>query len=246
MDSTSTARNTPSNNAPTLTPNTSKENQAQRRFPLKWLLMPLMATPFFIGASSYSNILYAYQSPTPVRPQVNEPVATTAPSSLELELALKENDTLQQKYRSALEQLQGTQNLHTELQVAYQDAQDTLHSLKRQNQQLQALAAERSPLVEQTKQLESQIHSQKQQLTALANHLDALENQKRKLTEDNQQLQSAAKELNTLKPELEKARQTIVLLSNQLNQKSDPMATFTINGKQFSVSPELAAALNGT
>jgi hypothetical protein len=60
---------------------------------------------------------------------------------------------------------------------------------------------------------------------------------------DNQQLQLAAQELKTLKPELEQARWAIAQLSSQLNQKPEQMATMNVNGKPFLVSQELADAI---
>jgi chromosome segregation ATPase len=230
---------------------TVENPQPRRKFSKGWLLLPLFTTPFLIAASSFSGILYAHQSSSPVRQEVAEPVTTTTASSLELELALNERDILEQKYHAAVSQLHGTQDLHAELQIAYQDAKDFISSLKRQNQQLQALAAKYSSLLteieqlEETKQkLDNQVHTQKQQLSTLEKRLDGLEEHKHKLTQDNQQLQVAAKELNSLKPELEQALWTIAQLSKQLNQKPEEMVKITVNGKPFLVHQELAVAID--
>jgi chromosome segregation ATPase len=230
---------------------TVENPQPRRKFSKSWLLLPLFTTPFLVAASSFSGILYAHQSSSPARQEVAEPVTTTTASSVELELALNERDMLEQKYHATVSQLHGTQDLHAELQIAYQDAQDFISSLKRQNQQLQVLAAERSPLLaeieqlEETKQkLDNQIHTHQQQLSTLKKRLDGLEKDKQKLTQDNQQLQLAAKELNTLKPELEQALWKIAQLSNQLNQKPEEMVKITINDKPFLVPQELAVAID--
>lgn len=250
MNTTSTTQSVPPN-SPQLTAKATKENSLpQRHFPKTWLFVPLLVTPFIVAASGYSSILQAYQASEPAIEGVSETINAQAASSLELELALTQRDTFDKKYHAAVGQLQATEDLHAELQTAYQDAQDFINSLKRQNQQLQTLAAERSPLLAQVKQLqgankelENQVRSQKQQLATLANRLDTLETEKQELVKDNQQLQLAAKELKTLKSELELARWAIAQLSSQLNQKPDQMATINVNGKPFLVPQELAAAL---
>lgn len=238
-------------NSPQPTAKATKANSLpQKHFLKAWLFVPLIVTPFIVAASGYSSILQAHQASEPAIAGVSETINVQAASALELELALTQRDAFEKKYHAAVSQLQATEDLHAELQTAYQDAQDLINSLKRQNQQLQTLAAERSPLLAQVeklqgtkKELENQVGSQKQQLATLANRLDTLENHKQELVKDNQQLQLAAKELKTLKPELEQARWAIAQLSSQLNQKPEQMATININGKPFLVPQELAAAL---
>ncbi len=234
-----------------LTPKTTKETSLpNRRFLKNWLLVPLIATPLILVASDYFSGLQARQSSVPATSGVTETFPTTAGLSLELELAKTQRDAFEKKYVGALAQLEGTQDLHADLQTVYQDLSDHMESVKRQNQQLQAVATERAPLLAQVKQLEqtkgkldNQVHEQKQQLTILQNRLDALETQKQKLTNDNQQLQPAASELKALKPKIEQANQTIEQLLSQLDKKPNQMATININGKQFLVTKELAAAL---
>ena len=236
-------------NSPKLSP--KAENSLPRRyFSKSWLFVPLFVTPFIVAASAYSSTLQVHQTSEPVYERVSEVVNTNVASSLELELAFSQRDAFEKKYHATIGQLQATEDLHAELQTAYQDAQDLIDSLKRQNQQLQALAAERSPLLAQVeklqganKELENQVGSQKQQLATLANRLDRLEIEKQELVKDNQQLQLAAQELKTLKPELEQARWAIAQLSSQLNQKPEQMATINVNGKPFLVPQELADAI---
>ena len=245
-------------NSPKLSP--KAENSLPRRyFSKSWLFVPLFVTPFIVAASAYSSTLQVHQTSEPVYEGVSEVVNANVASSLELELALTQRDAFEKKYHATIGQLQATEDLHAELQTAYQDAQDLIDSLKRQNQQLQALASERSPLLAQVeklqgtkKELENQVGSQKQQLTTLANRLDRLETEKQELVKDNQQLQLAARELKTLKPELEQARwaiapkgqrEAIAQLSSQLNQKPDQMANINVNGKPFLVPQELADAI---
>jgi predicted RNase H-like nuclease (RuvC/YqgF family) len=236
-------------NSPKLSPKV--ENSSPRRYFSKtWLFVPLFVTPFIVAASAYSSTLQVHQTSEPVYEGVSEVVNANVVSSLELELALTQRDAFEKKYHATIGQLQATEDLHAELQTAYQDAQDLIDSLKRQNQQLQALASERSPLLAQVeklqgvnKELENQVGSQKQQSATLANRLDRLEIEKQELVADKQQLQLADRELKTLKPELKQARWAIAQLSSQLNQKPEQMATINVNGKPFLVPQELADAI---
>ena len=234
-----------------LTEKTTKETSLpNRQFLKNWLLVPLIATPLILVVSDYFSGLQARQSSAPVASGVAETFSTTASLSLELELAKTQRDAFEKKYLGTLAQLEGTQDLHADLQTVYQDLSDRMESVKRQNQQLQAVAIERAPLLAQVKQLQqtkekfgNQVHKQEQQLTALQNRLDAIENQKQKLTEENQQLKLAASKLEALKLELEQANRTIEQLSSQLDKKPNEMATINVNGKQFLVTKQLAEAL---
>lgn len=222
----------------------------QKQFLQNWWLVLPIATLFIVVDWGYFNAQQAPQTSFPAREGVTETLPTFAASSLELDLALAQREALQKKYQATLEQLQANQDQQAELQTAYQDLSDRLVSLKRQNQQLLPLAASRAPLLAQIQQmqqvnekLENQVRNQKQQLTTLENRLNELENHKQKLMESDRQHQLVAKELNALKPELEQARRTIEQLSSQLHKKPEQMVTINVNGQQFLVSQELAAAL---
>jgi chromosome segregation ATPase len=230
--------------------------QPKRQVFAQWLLVPMLVTPVTVIA-----IAAAYLSAGSLQASQNDPFLASElskaqnrveQSALEIEQAETQRDAIEQKYQVTLTQLQNTQAEHTELQTAYQDALKRLDTLKSQNQQQLPLLAERSTLKAQMKQLQesnqglnNQVREQKLQLTTLQKRYGALENQSLQLKKDNQQLQIASSQLEVLKPELAKAHQTIERLSSQVNQKPDQMTTININGKQFPVTKELAAALKG-
>lgn len=228
----------------------SDQNAPQRQFSL-WLFVPMMATPLtlMVVAASYlgGGSLQASQNQPAIASGLSEAQTPVASAVLEIEQAQAQRNTAEQKYQASLTQLQAKLAEQAELQTAYQDVSNRLDALKIHNQQQ---LTERSGLQAQMKQLQgynetlnNQIQAQKLQLTTLQKRDEVLENQKAQLTKDNQQLQIAASHLEALKPELTKANQTIERLSSQLNQKSDKVTTISINGKQFSVTKELAAAL---
>ncbi len=251
MNSTSNIQSSRSH-SPYLTSLTTTENfRLIERSSRKWLLVPIIAAPLMLVASSYyfSNALQANQTPHTVGSESAETQTSVEPSFLELQLAQTQREESEQKYQATLEQLQAIRDQHAELQIAYQDASDRTESLNHQNQQLRQLAAERSVLKAQLKQLQgsngklsNQVQQQKLQLTTLQNRFNTLENQKQQIESENQQLKLANTQLVTLKSQLVQAHQTIEQLSTQLAKKPDEMETITVNGKQFSVTKELVEA----
>jgi DNA repair exonuclease SbcCD ATPase subunit len=238
-----------------LTPSTTEENpQPRRQLFQKWLLIPVLTLPVLVVASGYS--LYSLAVPTnsgnqTVATGILEAQQAVTRSSDELEQVQTQRDAYKQQYYSKLTQLENAIAQQQELQIAYANALNQLDNLNNQNQQLKPLVAERSTLKAQLKQLQNtngnlnnQVKSQKQQLTALQNHLQALENQKLQLQSENQQLQITSSQLEALKPELAKAHRTIEQLSSRIATPPSPMTKININGKEFSVTPELATALN--
>lgn len=251
MNSTSNIQSSRSH-SPYLTSLTTTENSRLiERSSRKWLLVPIIAAPLMLVASSYyfSNALQANQTPHTVGSESAETQTSVEPSFLELQLAQTQREESEQKYQATLEQLQAIRDQHAELQIAYQDASDRMESLNHQNQQLRQLAAERSVLKAQLKQLQgsngqlsNQVQQQKLQLTTLQNRFNTLENQKQQIESENQQLKLANTQLVTLKSQLVQAHQTSEQLSTQLAKKPYEMETITVNGKQFSVTKELAEA----
>ncbi|MBD0344964.1 MAG: hypothetical protein ICV63_09135, partial [Coleofasciculus sp. Co-bin14] len=228
--------------SPYLTSLTTTENSRLiERSSRKWLLVPIIAAPLMLVASSYyfSNTLQANQTPRTVGSESAETQTSVEPSFLELQLAQAQREESEQKYQATREQLQAIRDQHAELQIAYQDASDRMESLNHQNQQLRQLAAERSVLKAQLKQLQgfngklsNQVQGQKLQLTTLQNRFNTLENQKQQIESENQQLKLANTQLVTLKSELTQAHQAIEQLSTQLSKNPDEMETITVNGKQ--------------
>jgi chromosome segregation ATPase len=229
----------------------SRQNAPQRQHFARWLLIPMVAAPLTLIAIASSYLggasLQASESNPAVASGLSETQAPVASSILEVEQAKTQRDVSEQKYRMALSQLEATQNEQVELQAVYQDAIKRLDTLKSQNHQQVAerstLKAQMNRLQASNQNLNNQVQDQKLQLATLQKRYEALENQKQQLTKENQQLRIASSQLEALKPELAQAHQTIARLSSPLNQKPDQVTKININGQQFPVTKELAAAL---
>lgn len=229
-------------NFPHLTSSTTTRNN-QGRFLKRWLLIPgIMMT--LLGVTSSYSALQAIQNPNLATAVITENPDNIAPVIDNVEVSETRRTALEQQYQATLNQLQATQTEQGVLQIAHEEALYRLDKLKRENQQLKSLANEGSTLKVKIKQLEDsnsslngQFQESKQQVTMLQNRLKVVENEKNQLTKENQKLQPVSSELLGLKAELAQANRTIELLNAR------PSEMININGKQFSVTPELAAVL---
>lgn len=238
--------------SPNLTPSTPVKNaQPQQPFLKKWQLVPVMVMPLLVVASSYFTALQASQTQQVVTKGLNETQQAVALSYREFEQSQTEREAERQKYYAALARLQEAQAEQRGLDKAYQDALVRMDTLVRQNQQLKQRSADWEALKTQAKQLQEsngnlkkQVQQQREQLTTLQNRLKTVENQRQQLTKENQQLRLAKAELEPLKPELAQAKRTIEQLNARISSQPSQTATIKVNGQQFSVTPELATALN--
>lgn len=197
-----------------------------------------------LGVTSSYSALQAIQNPNSVAPVIAENPDNIALVIDKVEVLEARRTDLEQQYQATLSQLQATQTEQGTLQIAHEEALYRLDNLKRENQQLKSLVNEGSTLKVKVKQLEnsnsslnSQVQESTQQVTMLQSRLKVVENEKNQLTKENQKLQPVSSELLGLKAELAQANRTIELLNAR------PSEMININGKQFYVTPELAAVL---